>query len=271
MDAEWLAFELGQKPAIRRTVDPADAARVEAQLRSGGAVVLRAAQTAVLGGREQVVLYAARSAGHAGALRDAEEAVLPGRASAGDAAARHRAIGSLLGFPPCCVEAFLERLDRGVDRLDRGGPGGFAEDYVAARGAWVPRADARINPLLMAARAQLISFYPCRYDCPVAVGVAEALRAALAARQPTTARSLLALLSHPVAVAADGARALLSLDDDRALIARAAAPRRRDGASDPRDAALAARLAGLRVDAVGAIVAGGSDPAAPPWCVDFGG
>jgi hypothetical protein len=242
MDAEWLAFELGQKPAIRRTVDPADAARVEAQLRSGGAVVLRAAQTAVLGGREQVVLYAARSAGHAGALRDAEEAVLPGRASAGDAAARHRAIGSLLGFPPCCVEAFLERLDRGVDRLDRG--------------AWAPRADARINPLLMAARAQLISFYPCRYDCPVAVGVAEALRAALAARQPTTAQSLLALLS---------------LDDDRALIARAAAPRRRDGASDPRDAALAARLAGLRVDAAGAITAGGADAAAPPWCVDFGG
>lgn len=271
MDAEWIAFSVGLKPAIRRTVDRAEVGRAEALLRSGGAVVLRARETALLGSREQVVLYVARSTEHAEALREAEAPVLPGRGAAADAAARHRAIGRLLGFPACCVEAFLDRLDRGVDRLDRGGPGGLAEDYVAARSAWVPQADARLNPLLMPMRAQLVSFYPCRYDCPAAVVVAESLRAALAARQPKTAASLLGLLSRPVAIAPDGARALLELDDARTGVVRAAAPRRSDGASDPRDEALAGLLAGAAVGPDGAVSGAPEETALPVWCVDFGG
>ena len=131
MDAEWIAFVAGLKPAIRRTVDPADLARVEAQLRAAGAVVLRARGTARLGAREQAVLYAARTADHAGALREAEEGVLPGQSGAPDAADRHRAVGRLLGFPACCVEAFLARLARGVDRLAPGGPGGLCLLYTS--------------------------------------------------------------------------------------------------------------------------------------------
>lgn len=268
MDAEWIAFTAGLKPAIRRTADPADLDRVEAQLRATGAAVLRAAQTAVIGAREQGVLYVARTAEHAAALRGAEEGVLPGRGGAGDPRGSHREVGRLLGFPACCVEAFLARLDRGVDRLAGGGPTGLAEDYVAARGAWVPAADARVNPLLMAAHAQLVSFYPCRYDCPAAVGVAEAVRAALAARQPKTAASLLALLSRPVAIAPDGARALVALDAAGAAVERAAAPRRSDGGSDPRDVALAAGLPGARRAADGALDRPGG--VLPVWCVDFG-
>jgi len=271
VDAEWIAFSAGLKPAIRRTVDPAELPRVEAQLRAGGAVVLRARETARLGAREQAVLYVARSAEHAEALREAEEGVLPGRGSAADAPDRHRAIGRLLGFPSCCVEAFLVRLHRGVDRLEADGPGGLAEDYVAARCAWVPAADARVNPLLMPVRAQLISFYPCRYDCAEAVGLAEAVRALIAARQPKTAASLMGLLSRPVAVAPDGARSLLELDDARGEVLRAAAPRRSDGASDPRDAALAERLVGARVGADGEVTAATLTEAPTVWCVDFGG
>jgi len=268
MDAEWIAFDEGLKPAIRRSVDPSDLPRVEAQMQATGAVVLRASRTALIESREQGVLYVARSVEHAAALREAEEGVLPGRSSAPDARGHHREVGRLLGFPACCVEAFLDRLDRGVDRLDAGGPTGLAEDYVAARGAWVRPADARVNPLLMAVRAQLVSFYPCRYDCPAAVGFAEAVRAALAARQPRTATSLLALLSRPVAIAPDGARALVALDAGGSTVERAAAPRRSDGGSDPRDVALAATLPGARVSAGGAL-----DRAAtvlPVWCVDFG-
>lgn len=271
MDPEWIAFTTGLKPAIRRTVDPAELPRVEARLRSPDVVVLRARETARLGSREQAVLYVARSLDHASALRSAEDGVLPGRGVAADARERHRLIGRLLGFPGCCVEAFLRRLDRGVDRLDAEGPGGLAEDYVAARGAWVPGADARVNPLLMPARAQLISFYPCRYDCPEAVALAEGLRAVLAARDPTAAGSLVALLSRPVAIAPDGARSLLALDASRSVVERAAAPRRRDGASDPRDVALAQRLAGARVGADGALLGEPTDGALPTWCVDFAG
>jgi hypothetical protein len=80
------------------------------------------------------------------------------------------------------VEAFCARLVRGVDRLVDGGLGGYAEDYVASRAAWVSAPDARVNPLLMRAGAQLVSFYPCRFDCPRAVALAESLRAVVAAR-----------------------------------------------------------------------------------------
>lgn len=271
MDIEWIAFNAGLKPSIRRTVDPAALERTEALFRESGAVVLRARQTALLGGREQMVLYVARSTAHADALREAEAPVLPGRGGSADAAARHRTIGRLLGFPECCVEAFLGRLARGVDRLVEGGPGGLAEDYVCARSAWVRAADARVNPLLMPVRAQLVSFYPCRYDCPAAVGRAESVRAHLAARQPKTAASLLGLLSRPVAIAPDGARALLELDDARAGVVRAAAPRRSDGASDPRDEALAGRLAGAAVGSDGAVSGTVEGAALPVWCVDFGG
>lgn len=274
VDAEWIAFAAGLKPAIRRTADPADLARVEAQLRVGDVVVLRARETALFGAREQAVLYAARTREHAEALREAEEGVLSGRPQAPDARERHATIGRLLGFPACCVGAFLRRLDRGVDRLEDGGPGGLAEDYVALRGAWVAAADARVNPLLMTARAQLISFYPCRYDCPEAVALAEGVRAVVAARQPKTASSLMGLLSRPVAVAPGGARALLALDEARASVERAAAPRRPDGVSDPRDVALAEALAGARVKGTGEVggeAGGGVTAALPVWCVDFGG
>lgn len=271
MDVEWIAFTAGLKPAIRRTVEPTDLPRVEAQLRSADVVVLRARETALLGSREQAVLYVARSLDHATALRSAEDGVLPGRAAAVDARERHRTIGRLLGFPGCCVEAFLQRLDRGVDRLDARGPTGLAEDYVAARGAWAPRADARLNTLLMPVRAQLISFYPCRYDCAEAVARVEPLRAVLAARQPEAARSLMALLSRPVAIHPDGARCLLALEAARPVIERAAAPRRSDGASDPRDAALARRIVGARVETDGSIVGEMTGGALPAWCVDFDG
>jgi len=277
VDAEWIAFAARLKPAIRRTADPADLDRVEAQLRASGGddvVVLRARETALLGGREQAVLYVARSQEHAEALREAEDGVLPGRGQAVDGRARHAAIGRLLGFPACCVEAFLVRLDRGVDRLEDGGVGGLAEDYVALRSAWVADADARVNPLLMGVRAQLVSFYPCRYDCEVAVGLAEAVRAVVAARQPKTAASLMGLLSRPVAVAPDGARALLALDETRAVVERAAAPRRPDGGSNPRDVALAEALTGARVKPTGEVErgpTGGMTEALPVWCVDFGG
>ncbi|MBK8696329.1 MAG: hypothetical protein IPN17_29685 [Deltaproteobacteria bacterium] len=113
LDVEWLAFTAGLKPAVRRTVDPARADEVAARFVREGAAVLRADRHAVLGGREQVVLYAARSHDLAAALRDAEATVLPGHPTVGDVVAAHRAVGAALGFPACCVGAFWERPARG--------------------------------------------------------------------------------------------------------------------------------------------------------------
>lgn len=265
LDVEWLAFTAGLKPAVRRTVDPARADDVAARF-AREAVVLRASQTAVLGGREQAVLYAARSRDLAAALRDAEAPVLPGRPTTGDVLAAHRAVGLALGFPVCCVDAFCERLARGVDRLVDGGPGGFAEDYVAARAAWVVAPDARVNPLLMRAGAQLVSFYPCRFDCSRAVAMAEGLRGVLAARDPGAARLLMATLSRAVVIAADGARAQAVVAEG--TVVRAAAPTR-EGVGDPRDVSLAEALLGAGVGEDGAVRGVGAVRGEPAWCVRF--
>jgi hypothetical protein len=266
LDVEWLAFSEGLKPAVRRTADPARAEEIVARFTREGAVVLRADRHAVLGGREQVVLYAARSHDLAAALRDAESSVLPGHPPVGDALAAHRAVGTALGFPACCVEAFCARLARGVDRLVDGGPGGYAEDYVSSRAAWVIAPDARVNPLLMRAGAQLVSFYPCRFDCPRAVALAESLRAVVAARDAGAARGLVATLSRAVVIASDGARAQVVVE--AGTITRAAAPTR-EGVGDPRDVALADALVGAVVGDDGAV--GGVDPVRgePGWCVRF--
>jgi len=77
------------------------------------------------------------------------------------------------------------------------------------------------------------------------------------------------LLSRPVVVTADGARSLVVLDE-ACVIERAAAPRRPDGGSDPRDVALAEALAGRAVTSAGE-VEGERTKGLPAWCVDFGG
>ena len=151
LDVEWLAFTAGLKPAVRRTVDPARADEVAARFTRDGAVVLRAERHAALGGREQAVLYIARSHDLAAALRDAEASVLPGHPPEGDVVAAHRAVGGALGFPGCCVDAFCERLARGVDRLVEGILGGFEELRALEGIECVPvkleRADVRLDEL----------------------------------------------------------------------------------------------------------------------------
>lgn len=263
VDAEWVAFAAGLKPMVRRTADPSDADAAESRLRSLGApVVLRSAVMSV-GGRDAVVLYAARRLDDAEALRALEAAITHGP---GDAPT-HREIGRRLGFPPCCTEAFCERVARGVDRLTDDGPGGFSEDYVAARAAWVARPGPWTNPLLMAARAQLVSFYPCRYDCPVATRYARAVYERLRAKAPEAAAATLEKLSRPVVVAHDGARVTVALSDDGDVTAAEPVT------GDPRDAHLAREIAGSRVTDTGRVEgpASLSPRGEAPWCVDFRG
>ncbi len=264
VDVEWEAFSQNAKPAIRRTVDPAQADALERRWRSQGAAVARARNLSPMGGRDVAVLYLARTQSLADALRDAEEPVLPGSPTyapgGGEpAVAAHRAVGRALGFPACCVEAFCTRLSRGVDAL--GPHRGLSEDYVAAREAWVPRPDARLNPLLMRARVQVVSFYACRYDCPAALAHAGAVLAAVAARHGEgTSRAIVAALARPVLIDPRGARATAVIEGD--VVSRA-----EPVTDDPRDRALAERLTGARINETGA-AGEGSDP--PAWCVRFG-
>lgn len=208
-DMEWLSFEWGLKPGLRLTIDPARADELAARLQSKGFPIRRAEREVTLGGRPQIVLYAARSEADAEALRQAEAPILPGgppRAPDAQVLEAHRELGRRLGFAPCCVDAFLQRLARGVTR--RAGGTEAHEDFVAAEDAALRSTHfyGRLNNLRWREGARLLSFYPCRYDCPEALRLAGAFHLHLQRKMPLEARALAEALTRPVTLAPTGER-----------------------------------------------------------------
>lgn len=191
---ELLAFAIGIKPALRLRATPGEIAR----LRARGAAVEVAGELA----------YVARDAAWAAALAEAEALVVPGapnRAPDGVVQRAHREVGRLLGYPPCCVEAFVERVVGGVDVRADGTPA--AELVVAAEAALArsTRVLARTS-FLLPKREALVPFDPCAFDCEPALRYADALFAAYEARDPIEAAALRARLLEPVRLAADARR-----------------------------------------------------------------
>jgi len=208
---ETLAFGIGIKPALRvRLAEPAAREREADRWRERGASVVAHAG----------LLYVARDEATAAALREAEAAVLPdGPLRPPDAAVRdaHRTLGRLLGYPRCCVEAFVERLARGVEVRADGGRA--AEVVVAAEDALRRgrRRHARLSFFLPKRRA-LVPFDPCAFDCQPAMLYADALLSAYSERDRTAANELAGALLGEVRLAADGAR--LRPDDPRPHVVR---------------------------------------------------
>lgn len=201
---EWVALCAGVKPALRvwqpraRAAAHADAAR-----RRGFAVdeVARADGSAIV--------YIAPTAAAARSLREAEAVIAPRRPDPYDQRfdpAPHRRLGAGLGYPPCCVEAFIVRLARGVDRLPSGRRA--HEDHVAAADARAAsaRLDARCNVFDAARSHGWLSHYPCRLDCAASIAYADAARAALLAVDAAQADRLATLLATAVAIEPDGRR-----------------------------------------------------------------
>jgi len=106
-----------------------------------------------------------------------------------------RDLGALLGYPPCCVEAFLEV----GPMTDNRGP-------VAAAAARTTRFEPWLNNLDLAT-FHTISFFPCRYDCPRALELAERVD-----------REVLRTRALRVAALRRFARARLYVDERRQLI-----------------------------------------------------
>lgn len=196
-ELEQLALRVGLKPALRGLVPAHRVARLRERVRG-----LALVEAELVPGT--AVVYAAREAERAAALRDAEAPVLPGRRpSAEEAHVAHREVGRLLGYPRCCVKAYLVRLARGVE-VRRDGTRA-AEALVAAEDAILASRvrHARLNGLVS---RPLVPFVPCRLDCPSALRYADALFAALAARRHEDAEALRAALLEPVRLRRDGSR-----------------------------------------------------------------
>lgn len=209
-DIEWLAVEHRAKPGMRVTLPTEKLEAYANRLRKTGLSYALAARPAHLPGRSsQEVVYVAWTAAEAEALRAAEADILPGGpARAPDEATftAHRRLGELLGFPACCVEAFVQRLARGVTR--RAGGGEANEDFVAAEEALArsEKRDPRLNNLLFDRQLRLVSFYPCRFDCPSALDRAEAVRGAVTRASREAAAFLLTALAVRVILRPDGSR-----------------------------------------------------------------
>jgi len=209
VDVEWVAVQAGLKPANRITIEPQRAGDVELRARRAGFHVERGPKLVEFPGRPPaMILYISPERDRARELVAAETQLLPpGRPMPiEDSVHWNTRVGELLGFPRCCVEEFAVRLRRSVTRRLDGGDA--HEDFVAAECA--ARASrrllGRLNDLSPDRRARIVTFYPCRYDCPSAAGYAAAVFAAAEGALPAAAAALRAALLGTMSIAVDGSR-----------------------------------------------------------------
>lgn len=238
-DPETAALELSFRALVKReTFDARELAADAEWLRSSG-LSLRIVQPADPHGRR--VLFAAR---HEAVLDRAvalEQAV---HAGAPDAA---RELGTLLGYPRCCVDAFTaigRQDDATLLALRAGDPR-------------PPRASASSSFLL--GSLALVSHVPCRIDCPATLAIAERVRDALVAKSPSFDGAWRALATTMQMIDASGRAWILDARDEgeRLRIERARELRPPgDGAHAPilREAPeLAGRLVDAELEALDAV------------------
>lgn len=183
---ELWAFRAGVKPVAFLTAHPADADRLAAFF--AGAHVERRERRVEVGpqdawidrrdrGEERVELYIAR---------DPADAMRAARLQAeGDPSASLRAIGALLGYPPCCVEAFAAQSDRSNNTRNR-----YATAARTREGAAWPWELNNLHTLLLPC-------YPCSYACGAARELAAGALAAMDAAHPGTRRAIGERLARP--------------------------------------------------------------------------
>ncbi|MEZ4399492.1 MAG: hypothetical protein R3B06_05715 [Kofleriaceae bacterium] len=171
----FLTVDLEREAAVRRAVPEAVVLRRERRVEVGRQDHWRDDPSR---GRPQVELYLAH------------ERALAERCAALQAAdpTRHAVeLGQLLGYPRCCVDAFLGQRDRSNNSLNR---------YLAAArtrsgdGPW----PWQLNDLA----GRLVPFYPCHYRCGAAVAWVDAAVAALARVEPAAAADLARALTAAV-------------------------------------------------------------------------
>jgi hypothetical protein len=236
---ERLAVKAGVKPALRIRLYQWEAPyEVGLWLREGFAVTAVETDAGADGARTYVMV--ARTRAHVDALADAElRQFLPMPAQL-DAL---RECGELLGYPPCCVEAFVRstELEEGRDaELDS-----RRCNFHRLDAAWVPLADARLNTLRQHESLGLISFDPCSFACPAALAAAEGIAEVVEAAHP----GYVELLRGSFAINHDDDRVALELEPGPAGGARVRAAT----ATRANAEGFAARLLGCCVDEDGRV------------------
>ncbi len=220
-DAELLALRLGLRRVVRMALPARQAPLARLALESEGWAVVGStarildadgnlfrpgAQPSVesfgAGGQTKThhVLYIAAKAAEAEAARDLEARISD--AARPDAVLEaHRDLGALLGYPACCVEAFVAELTARAGEAECAALHAARARAAAARSA---RLDPLANGFLVARDRALVSHAPCRFDCPATLALARAVQAELARNDEATAAARLAALASAVALHVDG-------------------------------------------------------------------
>lgn len=256
VEPERVALAIGLKPALRLRLSPPHRADVGGRYQDAGFAVL-ATDDHVYVARD---LPAAR---HLARIDASLERLVLGRRYR----ALMRAMGEALGYPTCCVEAFVARARRRPERLLARLPAYRAEVYRTACAVWVARPRARLNPFLGGDEARLISFEPCRLDCPAANQWADRLAAAIAARDALGMAALDARLARDVVVCPRGSVGVVRLEGGRVAEA-IPVPRAAGAPVTPPDAEAVLRAVGGEVDRRGRV---GDGPGPRARALRFGG
>jgi hypothetical protein len=201
LDCERTAFELGLKPAFRQLIDPRDAPWAAMMAVRGGAAVC-----GQIGGfaHGSAVLMVAHTPAEARAMLDAEFAQFERDEARKLAGARE--LGRRLGYPTCCVEAFVHSVETSASDPE------IDDNWRRLDAAWVARPNPRINSMLFGELLQLISFDPCHFDCPNAGAIASALFERLTEMAPVAAEALAAQLARPVVIDERDRRAWVEIE-----------------------------------------------------------
>lgn len=193
MRFELVGERAGRKPVVFLSVEAEGEAALRAELDAGGLHVARGERVVRVGAgdrwgngeeRRYVELFASRDpalARRAKALQD------------DDPTRNARALGALLGYPTCCVEAFVAQASRADNSRNR-------IESAARTRAPMPWPWELSNVDRM-----IVPFFPCTYDCRAALAEARAVIAQAEHETPGIAASLARALRG----------AMLYVDQDR--------------------------------------------------------
>ncbi len=118
-------------------------------------------------------------------------------------AATHERLGALYGYPPCCVQAFLDAHAEIIEHV-RETDNAIAILRAALR---TRHFDARLTSLpgLLGEEARTpLRHLPCRFDCPASQTLVDALLADLAVHNPAWTARQQAYEAEPIVLFADG-------------------------------------------------------------------
>jgi hypothetical protein len=183
---EALAYVVGLRPALFLTLDPRDEARVRDRLPG---FIERRERCVEVGpgdawnddrarGVDAVELFVARDLVAARELAALQE---------GDPTASAEALGARLGYPPCCVRAFVAQPSRADNSYNR---------YATA--ARTPSGREPWPALLDDTALKLLPHFGCSYRCEASLAQAEALLEALVRDDAALAERVALFVGGPV-------------------------------------------------------------------------